>query len=121
MKELEELRDAAVVEAAPDAPRRLALDRGYAYDACRGAAAARGYEPHLPPKASAERPPPPPGDPDRHPPRRRAVAVAHARFHRFRRLPTRSEKRAGHDPGFVRLAAALIGSRKLRHARSLSG
>ncbi len=121
MKKLEELLAAVVVEPAPVEPPHLALDRGYAYDVCRAAAAARGYEPHIPPRASAERPLPPPGHPDRHPPRRWVVEVAHAWFNRFRRLLTRTEKRASHYLGFVHLAACLIVYRKVRHARSLSG
>ena len=121
MKKLGELLDAVVVEPAPAGPPHLALDRGDADDACRDAAVARGYEPHIPPKASAARPLPPPGDPDRHPPRRWVVEVAHAWFNRFRRLLTRTEKQAAHDLGFVQLAACLIVYRKVRHARSLSG
>ena len=84
-------------------------------------AAARGYTPHIPPKATAARPLPPPGHPDRHPPRRWVVEVAHSWFNRFRRLLTRTEKQAGHYLGFVQLAAVLIIYRKLRHARLLSG
>ena len=55
MKKLAALLDATVVEPAPTAPPHLALDRGYDYDACRDAAVARGYTPHIPPKASAAR------------------------------------------------------------------
>ena len=68
-----------------------------------------------------EGPLPPPGDPDRHPPRRWVVEVAHSWFNRFRRLRTRGEKQASHYLGFVQLAAVLIIYRKVRHARSLSG
>ncbi len=121
MKKLEELLDAVVVEPAPAEPPHLALDRGYDYPSCRDQAAARGYTAHIPPRASAERPLPPPGHPDRHPPRRWVVEVAHAWFNRFRRLLTRTEKRASHYLGFVQLAACLIVYRKVRHARSLSG
>jgi putative transposase len=121
MKKLADLLDAVVVEPAPAAPPQLALDRGYDYDACRAEAIARGYTPHIPPTASAERPLPPPGDPDRHPPRRWVVEVAHSWFNRFRRLLVRWEKKAAHYLGFVQLAAVLIVYRKLRHARSLSG
>ena len=99
----------------------LCLDRGYDYDACREAAAARGYTPHIPPKASAAQPLPPPGHPDRHPPRRWVVEVGHSWFNRFRRLLIRWEKQAANYLGFVQLAAILIIYRKLRHARSLSG
>jgi hypothetical protein len=49
------------------------------------------------------------------------VEAAHSWFNRFRRLLTRSEKRATHYLGFVQLAAALIVYRKVRHARLLSG
>ncbi len=121
MRKLADLLDATVVEPAPLGPPQLALDRGYDDDDCRQAAAARGYQPHIPPKASVGRPLPPPGDPGRHPPRRWVVEVAHSWFNRFRRLLTRSEKRASHYLGFVHLAAVLIISRKVRHARSLSG
>ena len=74
-----------------------------------------------PPKASAARPLPPPGHPDRHPPRRWVAEVCPGWFNRFRRLPTRSEKRASHDLGFVHLAACLIAYRKIRPARPHSG
>ena len=121
MTQLAALLDATVVEPTPVEPPHLALDRGYAYDACRAEAIARGYTPHIPPKATAERPLPPPGDPDRHPPRRWVVEVGHSWFNRFRRLLTRTEKRASHYLGFVHLAAVLIVYRKVRHARALSG
>jgi IS5 family transposase len=121
MKKLGDLLDATVVEPAPAGPPQLALDRGYDYDGCRDEAAARGYVPHIPPKASAERPLPPPGHPDRHPPRRWVVEVTHSWLNRFRRLLVRWEKRAAHYLGFVQLAACLIIYRKVRHARSLSG
>jgi len=110
-----------VVEPTPTDPPHLALDRGYDYADCRDAAIARGYTPHIPPKASAAAPLPPPGHPDRHPPRRWVVEVAHAWFNRFRRLLARTEKQASHDLGFCHLAAVLIIYRKLRHARLLSG
>jgi transposase len=121
MKQLADLLDATVVEPAPTGPPHLVLDRGYDDERCRDAAAARGYTAHIPPKASAERPLPPPGDPERHPPRRWVVEVGHSWFTRFRRLLVRWEQRAATDLGFVQLAACLIGYRKIRHARSLSG
>jgi putative transposase len=121
MKKLADLLDATVVEPAPVQPPQLALDRGYDYDECRDAATARGYTPHIPPKATAARPVPPPGDPERHPPRRWVVEVGHSWFNRFRRLLTRWEKQATHYLGFVQLAAVLIVYRKVRHARLLSG
>ena len=121
MTQLAALLDGTAVEPAPTEPPRLALDRGYDFDDCRDAAVARGYEPHIPPKASAATPPPPPGHPDRHPPRRWVVEVAHSWFNRFRRILTRTEKRASHYLGFSHLAAVLIIYRKVRHARLLSG
>jgi transposase len=121
MKKLADLLDATVVEPAPVQPPQLALDRGDDYDECRDAATARGYTPHIPPKATAARPVPPPGDPERHPPRRWVVEVGHSWFNRFRRLLTRWEKQATHYLGFVQLAAVLIVYRKVRHARLLSG
>ncbi len=121
MKQLAALLDATVVEPAPTGRPHLVLDRGYDYESCRAEAAARGYTAHIPPKASAATPLPPPGHPDRHPPRRWVVEVAHSWFNRFRRLLTRWEKRAATYLGFVHLAASLIIYRKLRHARSLSG
>jgi transposase len=121
MKKLADLLDATVVEPAPTDPPQLALDRGYDYDSCREAAVARGYTPHIPPKASAERPLPPPGHPDRHPPRRWVVEVGHSWFNRFRRLLIRWEKKPEQYLGFVQLAASLIIYRKVRHARPLSG
>jgi transposase len=121
MKKLAALLDATVIEPAPTAPPQLALDRGYDYPTCREEAIARGYTPHIPPKASAAAPLPSPGHPDRHPPRRWVVEVAHSWFNRFRRLLVRWEKRAATYLGFVHLAATLIIYRKVRHARSLSG
>jgi putative transposase len=122
MTQLAALLDGTVIEPTPTTPPHLALDRGYDYDDCREAAAARGSTAHIPPQASAERPLPPPGHPDRHPPRRWVVEVAHRWFNRFRRLLTRTEKQASHDLGFSQIAAILIIiSRKVRHARLLSG
>jgi putative transposase len=121
MKLLAALLNATVVEPAPGASPHLTLDRGYDYPDCRDAAAARGYTAHIPPRASAATPLPPPGHPDRHPPRRWVVEVAHSWFNRFRRLLTRTEKQASHYRGFVHLAAVLIIYRKVRHARLLSG
>jgi putative transposase len=121
MKKLGDLLDAQVIEAPPDIARHLCLDRGYDYVACRETAATHGYTAHIPPQASATQPLPPPGQPDRHPPRRWVVEVAHSWFNRFRRLLVRWEKHADHYLGFVQLAACLIVYRKLRHGRSLSG
>lgn len=122
MKKLAALLDATVYEA-PMQPseRHLCLDRGYDYAACRETAAARGYLAHIPAQASAAQPLPPPGHPDRHPPRRWVVEVAHSWFNRFRRLLIRWEKRAATYLAFVQLAACLIIYRKLRQVRSLSG
>ena len=120
MEKLAALPDAAVLEPAPRHPPQLALDRGYDYPSCRDEAAARGYTPHIPPKASAQAPLPP-GHPDRHPPRRWVVEVGHSWFNRFRRLLIRWEKRAETDLGSVQLAACPIIYRKVRHARLLSG
>jgi len=121
MKMLAELLDGTVVEPAPSEPPQLALDRGYDDDDCRAAATTRGYTPHIPPKAREATPIPPPGHPDRHPPRRWVVEVAHSWFNRFRRLLTRTETQSSHYRGFVHLAAVLIIYRKVRHARLLSG
>lgn len=128
MKRLEAVLDAQVIEAplATDAdglpvPRDLCLDRGYDYDACRDTAAAHGYRPHIPPKATAAQPLPPPGDPARHPARRWVVEVGHAWFNRFRRLLIRWDKKAANYLAFIQLAACLIISRKVCHATSLSG
>jgi len=128
MKKLGDLLDAQLMPcplaadpADPAAGPQLCLDRGYDYDACREAATSRGYTPHIPPKRSAAQPLPPPGDPQRHPPRRWVVEVAHSWFNRFRRLRVRWEKQAANYLAFVQLAATLIVYRKLRHARTLSG
>jgi len=121
MKKLADLLDAIVVDRPVGDDAHLALDRGYDYAVCREAAAARGYTPHIPPKATADRPLPPPGNPNRHPPRRWVVEVGHSWFNRFRRLLTRWEQQGTHYLGFVHLAAVLIIYRKIRHARSLSG
>ncbi len=121
MTQLAALLDGTAVEPTPTAPPHLALDRGYDYADCRDAAVARGYTPHIPPKASEATPLPPPGHPDRHPPRRWVVEVAHSWFNRFRRLLTRTDKRASHYLGFSHLAAVLIIYRKVRRARLLSG
>ena len=128
MKKLDALLDAQLVPcplvpdpANPAAGPQLCLDRGYDYAACRDAATSRGYTPHIPPKASDAHPLPPPGHPDRHPPRRWVVEVAHSWFNRFRRLLIRWDKVADNYLGFVQLAACLILYRKVRHARTLSG
>jgi transposase len=128
MKRLGAVLDAQVVPApvvcdaqGQPLPRDLCLDRGYAYDTCRQEAAARGYRPHIPPKASAAQPLPAPGAPARHPARRWVVEVGHAWFNRFRRLLIRWDKKAANYLAFVQLAACLIISRKVRHAVSLSG
>jgi len=121
MKKLADLLDGTVIEPVPTEPLHLALDRGYAYQPCRDEAIARGYTPHIPPKASDAMPLPPPDHPDRHPPRRWVVEVAHSWFNRFRRLLTRTEKLARHYLGFSHLAAILIIYRKVRHAPLLSG
>lgn len=128
MKRLEALLDARMIEMpalpedTPDEERpQLCLDRGYDYDACRATARAQGYVPHIPPKSSAAHPLPPPGDPDRHPPRRWVVEVAHSWFNRFRRLLIRWEKKGQNYLALVQLAAVLIIYRKLRHAHLLSG
>ena len=124
MKKLAELLDAVPLEPPPlaaGAARHLCLDRGYDYAACREAATSRGYTPHIPPKASAAQPLPPPGHPDRHPPRRWVVEVAHSWFNRFRRLLIRWEKQPTHYLAFVQLAACLIIYRKVRHARTSPG
>jgi putative transposase len=121
MTQLAALLDGTVVEPTPTAPPQLVLDRGYDYDDCRAVAVARGLTPHIPPKASAAVPLPPPGHPDRHPPRRWVVEVAHSWFNRFRRLLTRTDKQARHYLGFNQVAAILIVYRKVRHARLLSG
>lgn len=121
MKKLADLLDGIVFTPALPDESHLALDRGYDYDACRDAATTRGYTPHIPPKASAERPLPPPGHPDRHPPRRWVVEVGHSWFNRFRRRLTRWEKKGDNYLGFVQLAAVLIIYRKVRHERTHSG
>ncbi len=128
MKKLAELLDAKVLadpltdaEIAALVRRHLCLDRGYDYDACRAAAIERGYAPHIPPPRGEEQPVPPPGHPDRHPPRRWVVEVAHSWFNRFRRLLTRWDKKAANYLGFVQLAACLIIYRKVRHARTSLG
>ncbi len=128
MKKLADLLDAKVIadpltdaEIAALAKRHRCLDRGYDYDACREAAIARGYAPHIPPRRSAAHPLPPPGHPDRHPPRRWVVEVAHSWFNRCRRLLIRWDKQAKHYLGFVQLAACLIIYRKVRHARTSLG
>jgi transposase len=120
MTELAALLDGTVVEPAPREPPHLALDRGYDYASCRAEGVDRGYTVHIPPPAAAERPIPP-GHPDRHPPRRWVVEVAHSWFNRFRRLLTRTEKLVRHYLGFCHVAAVLIVYRKVRHARALSG
>jgi putative transposase len=128
MKRLAALLDARMIEVpelpddAPEEERpQLCLDRGYDYEACRATARAQGDVPHIPPKASKAQPLPPPGHPDRHPPRRWVVEVAHSWFNRCRRLLIRWEKKGQTYLALVQLAAVLIIYRKLRHAHLLSG
>ena len=128
MKRLAALLDARMMERpflpaavpAEDRPQ-LCLDRGYDYDACRETARAHGYVPHIPRRATKDAPLPPPEHPDRHPPRRWVVEVAHSWFNRFRSLLIRWAKKAQNYLALVQLAAVLIIYRKLRHARLLSG
>jgi transposase len=94
MTQLAAVLDGTVIEPTPTDPPHLALDRGYDYAGCRDVATARGDTSHVLPEASEASPLPPPGHPDRHPPRRREVEVAHSWFNRFRRLLTRTEKQA---------------------------
>jgi putative transposase len=112
MKKLATLLDAKVLESPPmaEGQSHLCLDRGYDYDACRQAAAERGYTPHIP---DSTKPVPAPTDPQRHPPRRWVVEVGHAWFNRFRGVLIRWAKSAESYLGFVQLAACLIVSRKL--------
>ena len=124
LRPLAALLDALLLDAPPEAARcarHRGLDRGDDDDACREAATARGDTPPIPPKASAAQPLPPPGHPDRHPPRRGVVAVAHRWCNRCRRLLVRGEKQAKNALAFVHLAAILIIYRKLRHARTPFG
>jgi putative transposase len=125
MKKLEALLDASFAPYPADdldpPVWHLALDRGYDYDACRRTAQDHHLIPHIPPKTSAAQPLPPPGHPDRHPPRRWVVEVAHSWFNRFRRLLIRWEKRPDTYLALLQFAATLIIYRKLRHARSLLG
>jgi len=128
MKKLAELLDACVIEMpvlpadAPDEERpQLCLDRGYDYAACWETARAHGYVPHIPRRATKAQPLPAPEHPDRHPPRRCVVEVAHSWFNRFRGLLIRWAKKAQNYLALVQLAAVLIIYRKLRHARLLPG
>lgn len=118
MKKLGELLEAVVVPAPlpqEQIEQHLCLDRGYAYAACRKTAQRYQYITHIP---EQDKPVPAPEDPERHPPRRWVVEVAHSWFNRFRRLLIRWEKLASNYLGFVELAACLILWRKLE---SLSG
>jgi len=115
------LLDAQVVEPTPATPPPPVPDRGDEYPSGRDGAMARGDAPPLPPKASEATPPPPPGPPARHQPRRWVVAVTHGWVTRCRRPLTRGDKQATPDLGSIQLAACLIISRTVRHARSLSG
>jgi putative transposase len=112
MKKLADLLDAKVVPApAPEAvEQHLCLDRGYDYDDCRQAAEVRGYIPHIPQK---DAPIPAPTDPNRHPPRRWVVEVAHSWFNRFRGILIRWAKSSQSYLGFIQIAACLIVGRKL--------
>ena len=121
MTQLAALLDGTVIEPAPTSRPTWPWTAATTTTPAGTAAAARGYTAHIPPKASAATPLPPPGHPDRHPPRRWVVEVAHSWFNRFRRLLTRTEKQASHYLGFSHIAAVLIIYRKVRHARSLSG
>lgn len=128
MKKLEALLNARLIEVpalpdeAPDEERpQLCLDRGYDYEVCRDTARAHGYVPHIPRRSTKGAPLPPPAHPDRHPPRRWVVEVAHSWFNRFRSLLIRWAKKAQNYLALVQVAAVLIIYRKLRHAHLLSG
>jgi putative transposase len=111
-KKLADLLDAKVVEAPSSAvvEPQLCLDRGYDYDDCHQAAVVRGYVPHIPDK---DAPIPAPTAPNRHPPRRWVVEVAHSWFNRFRGVLIRWAKSAESYLGFIQIAACLIIGRKL--------
>ncbi|MGA7936138.1 MAG: IS5 family transposase [Kovacikia sp.] len=112
MKKLADLLDAKVVEAlGPEEVKpHLCLDRGYDYDDCYQTVTVRGYLPHIPQK---DAPIPAPTDPNRHPPRRWVVEVAHSWFNRFRGILIRWAKSAPAYLGFIQVAACLIVGRKL--------
>lgn len=128
MQKLADLLDARLM-LAPDLPADapederpyLTLNRGYDYDAWRDTTRAHGYMPHIPRRASKDRPLPPPTDSQRHPARRWVVELAHAWFNRFRALHIRWAKKAENYLALLDLAAVLLIERKLRYARSFPG
>ena len=93
--------------------RHLLLDRAYDTPACRQTVAQNALTAHIPKKVAEATPLPPPSDPERHPPRRWVVEVAHSWFNRFRRLLIRWDKQVAHYLGFVQLVACLIIWRKI--------
>jgi len=131
MKKLAALLDAVVYEAPPDGERHLCRDRGYATAACRETVVAHGYAPHIPPERDAAHPLPAPGDPDRHPPRRWEVEVAHSWCNRcpyFVVIPHCGDPSLPSSPTPPLLAQFLCREARLsrspdpnRHSRSMRG
>jgi putative transposase len=92
-------------EPTPEAPHHLCLDAGYDFAACRAAAAARGYDPHIRSRGDER------AEKERTPgfrARRWVVERTHAWLDRSRRLLVRWEKKAENYLAFIQLACAQL-------------
>jgi putative transposase len=92
-------------EPTPQAPHHLCLDAGYDFAACRPAAEARGYEPHIRSRGDEQ------AEKKRTPgfrARRWVVQRTHAWLDRSRRLLVRWEKKAENYLAFIQLACAQL-------------
>src|SRR5215213_2096899 len=119
MTQLAALLDGMMVKPTPTESPHEMLDRGFDYGDCQNTPAAWGHTAFVPPRVSAEQSLPS-KCPDRHPPRRCIVEMAHIWFYRFRRLPACTEKQGSHYLSFSHFPAVLIIHHKVRNARLLS-
>lgn len=85
-------------------PQHLCLDKGYAGEPVDREARARGYTPHVPPKANQ------PSKPKRRrsPARRWKVERTHSWLNRARRLLIRWEKKVANYLGFLHLQFTIV-------------
>lgn len=85
-------------------PQHLCLDKGYAGKPVDCEVRARGYTPHVPPKANQPSKPPQ----SRRPARRWKVERTHSWLNRARRLLIRWEKKVSNYLGFLHLQFTIV-------------
>jgi len=97
-------------EVREEKKQHLCLDKAYAGEPAQEVGQARGYEVHVPDKASAKKKRKRTGG--RRKPRRWVVEVTHSWLNRFRRLLVRWEKKAANYRSLLYFACAIICWRK---------